>query len=257
MPTVLVIIPAHNEADNLPHVLPAVREVAPAADILVVDDYSIDATGAVAAQLGATVVRLPNNLGYGGAVQAGFRFGARFGYDYGITMDADGQHDPANVPDLLARVQEDGCDMVVGSRFAGEMTYRASWVRRLGMRLFAAIAGYLTGRPVTDATSGFQAMTGEVMRFLAVEDYPSDYPDADTLIMLHYAGFCVQEIPVTMHERISGVSMHGSILKNLYYIPKMLLSMAIVTFRHRTLAGARQDFETRDQSIRANAPPNS
>jgi glycosyltransferase involved in cell wall biosynthesis len=106
MPTVLVIIPAHNEADNLPHVLPAVREVAPAADILVVDDYSIDATGAVAAQLGATVVRLPNNLGYGGAVQAGFRFGARFGYDYGITMDADGQHRPEDIPKLIESILE-------------------------------------------------------------------------------------------------------------------------------------------------------
>ncbi len=137
--------------------------------------------------------------------------------------------------------------MVVGSRFAGEMTYHASWVRRLGMRLFAGIANYLTGRQVTDATSGFQAMTGEVMTFLSVEDYPSDYPDADTLIMLHYAGFRVQEIPVTMHERISGVSMHGSILKNLYYIPKMLLSMAIVYFRYRTFTGAQRNSEVGDR----------
>ena len=243
-PSVLIIIPAHNEAENLPHVLPAVNEVAPDADILIVDDYSDDATGAVAAQLGAIVVRLSNNLGYGGAVQTGFLFGVRYGYDYGIVMDADGQHDALNVPDLLARVQEDDCDMVVGSRFVGEMTYHASWVRRLGMSVFAGIAGYLTGRQVTDATSGFQAMTGEVMAFLAEEDYPSDYPDADTLIMLHYADFCVEEIPVTMHERISGVSMHGSVLKNLYYIPKMLLSMAIVTFRYRTFSGARRNSES-------------
>ncbi len=169
-----------------------------------------------------------------------FAYGARCGYDYGVTMDADGQHDPKNVPDLLAYVQSDACDLVVGSRFTGEMTYHASWVRRSGMRLFAGIASYLTKRQVTDATSGFQAMTGEVMRFLAVEDYPSDYPDADTLIMLHYAGFRVAEIPVTMHERISGVSMHGSILKNLYYIPKMLLSMAIVYFRQRTFVGSHR-----------------
>ena len=241
MPSVLVIIPAHNEAENLPHVLPAVREAVPDADILIIDDHSADATSAVAGQLGATVVRLPNNLGYGGAVQTGFRFGTRHGYAYGVVMDADGQHDPRNVPDLLAHVQKDGCDVVIGSRFIGEMTYHASWVRRLGMRMFAAIAGYLTRRPVTDATSGFQAMTGEVMGFLASEDYPSDYPDADTLIMLHYAGFCVQEVPVTMHERISGVSMHGSIFKNLYYIPKMLLSMAIVYFRYHTLAGAQRN----------------
>ncbi len=243
MSSTLVIIPAHNEAENLPHVLPTVREVVPDATILVVDDHSDDETSAVAAQMGAIVVRLPNNLGYGGAVQTGFRYGARLAYDYGVVMDADGQHDPVNVPDLLARVQEDDCDMVVGSRFVGEMTYHASWVRRLGMRLFAGIASYLTKRQVTDATSGFQALTGEVMTFLSVEDYPSDYPDADTLIMLHYAGFRVQEIPVTMHERISGVSMHGSILKNLYYIPKMLLSMAIVYYRYRTFTGAQRNSE--------------
>ena len=164
-----------------------------------------------------------------------------YGYDYGVTMDADGQHDPGNVPDLLAHVQSDACDLVVGSRFTGTMTYHASWVRRLGMRLFAGIASYLTKSKVTDATSGFQAMTGEVMQFLAVEDYPSDYPDADTLIMLHYAGFQVEEIPVTMHDRISGEAMHGNILKSFYYIFKMLLSMTIVYFRHRTYAAARRN----------------
>ena len=241
MPSTLVIIPAHNEAENLLHVLPLIREVVPEADILVVDDYSTDATSEIASQLGAIVVRLPNNLGYGGAVQTGFRFGARCGYDYGITMDADGQHDPSNVPDLLAHVQSDSCDLVVGSRFTGTMTYRASWVRRLGMRVFAGIASYLTKSQVTDATSGFQAMTGEVMEFLAVEDYPSDYPDADTLIMLHYAGFQVEEIPVTMHDRLSGEAMHGNILKNFYYIFKMLLSMTIVYFRHRTYTGSQRN----------------
>ena len=117
------------------------------------------------------------------------------------------------------------------------MTYQASGIRRLGMRFFAAIASSLTGRRVTDATSGFQAMTGEVMAFFAEENYPSDYPDADTLIMLHYAGFRVQEVPVTMHDRISGKSMHNSI-KSLYYIVKMLLSITIVFFRYRTRAGA-------------------
>jgi len=241
MSSTLIIIPAHNEANNLPHVLPRIRQFAPEADMLVVDDHSIDNTSEIATRLGAIVVRLPNNLGYGGAVQTGFRFGARCGYRYGVTMDADGQHDPGDVPDLLAHVQSGSCDLVVGSRFTGTMTYHASWVRRLGMRLFAGIASYLTESKVTDATSGFQAMTGEVMHFLAVEDYPSDYPDADTLIMLHYAGFQVGEVPVTMHDRLSGTAMHGNILKSVYYILKMLLSMTIVYFRHHTYAAARRN----------------
>ncbi|NOX62636.1 MAG: glycosyltransferase family 2 protein [Chloroflexi bacterium] len=237
--SVLIIIPAYNEAKNLPHVLPRVRQVAPLADILVVDDHSSDRTAQVARRLGARVLSLPNNLGYGGAVQTGFRYAAQHGYDYGVMMDADGQHDPACIPNLLAPVQRGECDVVVGSRFTGEMTYEASWVRRVGMKFFAWIVRLITGRPVTDATSGFQAMTGEVMAFFAEENYPSDYPDADTLIMLHFAGFRVQETPVTMHERISGRSMHSS-LKSVYYIAKMTLSIAIVYFRYRTHAGAHR-----------------
>ncbi|RME80667.1 MAG: glycosyltransferase family 2 protein [Caldilineae bacterium] len=235
--SILVIIPAYNEAENLPHVLPRLRQYLPEADILVVDDHSQDATATVARRLGAKILRLPNNLGYGGAVQTGFRYAAQRGYDYGIMMDADGQHDPASVPDLLAPVLAGSADLALGSRFTGSMTYHASPVRRLGMRLFAFLASLLTGQTITDATSGFQAMTGEVMAFFAEENYPSDYPDADTILMLHYAGFRIREVPVTMHSRLSGKSMHGNSLKALYYIAKMLLSMTIVYFRYRTHAG--------------------
>lgn len=237
MPDTLIIIPAYNEAQNLLHVLPKLRAVVPNADILVVDDHSRDDTAAVARRLGAQVVRLPNNLGYGGAVQTGFRYGTQRRYHFGVMLDADGQHDPASVPALLAPVRSGQCDVVVGSRFTGEMTYHASAVRRLGMRLFAGIVSSLTGRTVTDATSGFQAMTGEVMAFFAEENYPSDYPDADTLVLMHYAGFRVQEAPVIMHDRISGTAMHNSLSAG-YYIVKMLLSIGMVFLRYRTKAGA-------------------
>ncbi len=233
----LIIIPAHNEAENLPHVLPRLREVAPEADILVIDDHSSDDTGCVARALGARVVRLPNNLGYGGAVQTGFRFGAEQGYDFAVMMDADGQHDPAFVPALLAPVVAGECDVALGSRHMGGMTYRAGMVRKMGMRLFAWITSTLTGQTITDATSGFQAMNRDVMAFFAEENYPSDFPDADTLIMLHFAGFSVKEVPVVMHERLAGESMHGSALKNLYYITKMLLSIFMVYLRYHTRAG--------------------
>jgi len=236
--SILIIIPAHNEADNLPHILPRLQDVIPEADILVVDDHSRDATARVARQLGAQVVRLPNNLGYGGAVQTGFRFGAEQGYDFAVMMDADGQHDPAFVPDLLAPVVAGTCDVALGSRHMGGMTYRAGIVRKLGMKLFAWITSALTGQKVTDATSGFQAMNRDVMTFFSEENYPSDFPDADTLIMLHFAGFSVKEVPVVMHERIAGESMHGSSLKNAYYIAKMLLSIFMVYLRYHTQAGA-------------------
>ena len=235
---ILIIIPAHNEAENLPHVLPRLREAAPEADILVVDDHSTDATARGARSLGAQVVRLPNNLGYGGAVQTGFRYGAERGYDFAVMLDADGQHDPAFVPDLLAPVMAGECDVALGSRHMGGMTYRVGGVRKLGMKLFAWITSALTGQKVTDATSGFQAMNRDVMVFFAEENYPSDFPDADTLIMLHFAGFTVKEAPVVMHERIAGESMHGNVFKNLYYMAKMLLSIFMVYLRYHTQAGA-------------------
>ncbi len=236
--SILIIIPAHNEAENLPHVLPRLKKVMPEANILVIDDHSMDNTAEVAENLGAQVVRLPNNLGYGGAVQTGFRFAAEMGYDFGVMMDADGQHDPDFVPTLLAPVMAGECDVALGSRFKGKMTYQTSFVRRMGMKIFAAITSAMTGQKVTDATSGFQAMNRDVMVFFAEENYPSDYPDADTLIMLHFAGFSVKEVPVVMHERIAGESMHGSSLKSLYYIAKMLLSIFMVTLRYYTQAGA-------------------
>ena len=236
--SILVIVPAHNEAENLPHVLPHLKKVIPEADVLVVDDHSSDETAAIARSLGAHVVRLSNNLGYGGAVQTGFRYGSDFGYDYAVMMDADGQHDPESVPALLAPVLAGDCDVALGSRFKGEMTYHTSFVRKMGMKMFAAITHVLTGQEITDATSGFQAMNRDVMRFFAEENYPSDYPDADTLIMLHFAGFRVQEVPVVMHDRIAGESMHGNSLKSVYYIAKMLLSIFMVYLRYHTQAGA-------------------
>ena len=236
--SILVIVPAHNEAEDLPHVLPHLKKVIPEADVLVVDDHSSDETAAIARSLGAHVVGLSNNLGYGGAVQTGFRYGSDFGYDYAVMMDADGQHDPESVPALLAPVLAGDCDVALGSRFKGEMTYHTSFVRKMGMKMFAAITHVLTGQEITDATSGFQAMNRDVMRFFGEENYPSDYPDADTLIMLHFAGFRVQEVPVVMHDRIAGESMHGNSLKSVYYIAKMLLSIFMVYLRYHTQAGA-------------------
>ena len=236
--SILIIIPAHNEEENLPLVIPRLKEVIPEADILVVDDHSKDDTARVARSLGARVVRLPNNLGYGGAVQTGFRYGAEQGYAFAVMMDADGQHDPAFVPDLLAPVMAGECDVTLGSRHMGGMTYRAGFVRKMGMKLFAWITSALTGQKVTDATSGFQAMNRDVMTFFAEENYPSDFPDADTLIMLHFAGFKVKEVPVVMHERIAGESMHGNVLNNIYYMAKMILSIFMVYLRYHTQAGA-------------------
>ncbi len=234
----LLIMPAHNEATNIEHVIQEVREVAPPMDIVVVDDCSEDDTAQRAARLGATVLRLPSNLGYGGAVQTGFRYAVENGYGVGVLMDADGQHDPCSIPALLEVVESGQADVALGSRFLGRLEYRASRIRRLGMAFFSRIVSLVTHQRITDPTSGFQALSYRTMRFFATDNYPSDFPDADTIIVLSFAGLRVREVPVTMRERISGESMHSS-LKPVYYVVKMLLSIFIVLLRQRTNMGAR------------------
>ncbi|MEA3335655.1 MAG: glycosyltransferase family 2 protein [Chloroflexota bacterium] len=229
----LIIMPAFNEAENLPAVLPEVRRAAPGFDILVVDDGSSDQTAAVAAAQRATVVSLPINLGYGAAVQTGFRYAVRNSYDLAVVLDADGQHDPDGIEKLAQVVAAGEADVAVGSRFSGRLEYHIPWIKKLGTELFAWVASRITGRAITDPTSGFQAMNSSVMQFFARDNYPTDYPDVDTLIILHYAGFQVIEVPVTMRERISGVSMHSG-LKPIYYVGKMWLAIAVIVLRQKT-----------------------
>jgi glycosyltransferase involved in cell wall biosynthesis len=228
-------MPAHNEAANLPAVISEVRAVVPDWDLVVIDDGSQDRTAQVAAALGATVVSLPINLGYGGAVQTGFRYAVRHGYDVAVVIDADGQHDPAGIPRLAETVLAGQADVAVGSRFRGRLNYHQPWIKRVGMSFFAWIVTCITGRPVTDPTSGYQALNADALRFFAFDNYPVDYPDADTLLILHYAGFRVVEVPVTMRERLSGVSMHSG-WKPLYYVVKMWLAIAMVLLRQKTRA---------------------
>ena len=235
----LLILPAHNEAANLPRVIPEARAAAPGYDLVVIDDGSRDGTAAVAASLGAEVVTLPVNLGYGGAVQTGFRYAVEQGYDLAVVMDADGQHDPAGIHLLAGAVLSGQADVAVGSRFRGRLAYHQPWVKRIGMRLFAWTVSRITGREVTDPTSGFQALNRDALRFFAYDNYPVDYPDADTLLVLHYAGFRVIEAPVTMRERLSGVSMHSG-WKPFYYVLKMWLAIAMVVLREQTRLSPRR-----------------
>ncbi len=239
MPSHLLILPAHNEAGNLPRVIPEARAAAPDFDMVVIDDGSRDPTAAVAASLGAEVVTLPVNLGYGGAVQTGFRYAVEHGYDLAVVMDSDGQHDPAGIHLLAETVLSGQADVAIGSRFRGRMAYHQPWVKRVGMRLFAWTVSRITRRDVTDPTSGFQALNRDALRFFAYDNYPVDYPDADTLLVLHYAGFRVTEAPVTMRERLSGVSMHSG-WKPFYYVFKMWLAISMVVLRERTHMSARR-----------------
>jgi glycosyltransferase involved in cell wall biosynthesis len=240
LPRRIVLMPAHNEADSLPRVLTELRTAVPDWDLTVVDDGSRDATASIARSLGATVVSLPVNLGYGGAVQTGFRYAVLHGYDVAVVIDADGQHDPAGIPCLADAVISGQADVAIGSRFRGRMDYRQPWVKRVGMAVFAWVVTWITGHAVTDPTSGYQALNAAALRFLAFDNYPVDYPDADTLLILHYAGFRVVEVPVTMRERMNGISKMHSGWKPIYYVGKMWLAILIVLLRQKTHLSARR-----------------
>jgi glycosyltransferase involved in cell wall biosynthesis len=195
-------------------------------DIVVIDDGSADDTAQQARDLGVCVVSLPINLGYGAALQTGYKHAVSKGYEYLVQMDSDGQHDPRFIKPMLQAVQAGEADIVIGSRFLGQCGYRFSRVRWIGVLLFRGIIYAATGLRITDPTSGFQAMRRQVFSVCASAAYPVDYPDADVIILLCRLGLTVKEMPVTMYPS-SRSSLHAG-LKPVYYVFKMLLSILMI-----------------------------
>jgi len=219
---VLVVIPAHDEAESLPHTLDEVRERAPGVTVLVVDDGSGDRTADVARAASIPVVRHAFNLGVGGALQTGFRFAIAGGYDVAVQLDADGQHDPADLAAVVAPVAAGSLDVAIGSRYLRPTGYHAPLTRRLGMRLFSALTRLMIGQPIADTTSGFRAYGRRVME-VCQHDLPQDFPDAPLLIALSRRGFRIGEVPVHMRERRAGRSFY-TFSRSLYYPYKNLLA---------------------------------
>lgn len=232
----LVILPALNEAARVGAVIAALRSVVPRADILVVDDGSSDETATVAGAGGAIVVRHPFRLGYGAALRTGYTFALRRGYARCLQIDADGQHDPATADALLEGVRRGEADVVVASRFMVDRRPRGmSLTRRFGSAALKGLARLLANVRATDPTSGYRAIDRRVLRLLASDDFPDDYPDLDVLIALHYRGVRVKEVATTARPRESGASMHGG-WRPLYYAYKVALASVIAAWRGRRAA---------------------
>ncbi len=228
----LIVIPAYNESGRVGAVVRDVLETLPGVDVLVIDDGSADDTADEAGAAGALVVRLPLNSGYGAALQTGYKYAIRNGYGVVGQIDADGQHQACHLPEMLAALDEHDADVIIGSRFLGrDGHYKPSRARALGIALFGRIASSITRQHITDPTSGFQVLRADVARFFTTDVYPSDYPDADILILLHRSGFRVREVPVQMRAS-TNVSMHSG-HRSLYYVYKMLLSICVTVMRPR------------------------
>ncbi len=228
----LVILPAFNEETTVGTVIAEIKQNIPFADIVVVDDGSSDLTGSVARAQGVTMIRHPFNLGYGAALQTGFRFAVREDYHYVITMDADGQHGSDSAHSLIEVMKEHDADVVIGSRFAGS-GYKMGMLRAIGVKLFSIVARAYTGIIITDPTSGFQLMKKSAFSYLAVGDnYPLDYPDVNIIMALHKKKFKIVEAPVVMKGNSCGKSMHSG-LKPVLYVIKMILAIIMVLVRGR------------------------
>lgn len=226
----IAVVPAHNEEGAIAAVVQEIRAFDSGLEVVVVDDGSTDGTAAAAAAAGAHVVRLPFNLGIGGAVQTGFQYARDGGFDLAVRLDGDGQHDPAELPALLAPLLAGQADIAVGSRFAdGSRPYRPPLARRLGIGLFARVVSLLVRQRVTDTTSGFQALNKRAIALFAA-DYPHDYPEVEATVMVFKHRLRLAEVPVAMRAREAGDSSITP-LRSVYYMLKVSLALFVGLFR--------------------------
>jgi glycosyltransferase involved in cell wall biosynthesis len=229
----IAIVPAYNEELNIGRVVDELRAFDPELDVVVVSDGSVDRTAEVAAEHGAHVVQLPFNLGIGGAVQTGFQYAHENGYELVVRCDGDGQHDPSELPKVLAPVLAGEADIAVGSRFAGGTGYRSSATRRVGIHLLAVIVSAIARQRVTDTTSGFQALNRKALDLFAA-DYPHDYPEVEGMVMTIKHRLRLTEVPVTMREREHGRSSITA-LRSIYYMAKVFVALFVGLFRRSVI----------------------
>ncbi len=222
---ILIIVPAYNEEESLPGVIADLRKHVPSADVVVVNDGSRDATARIAKDMGVKALDLPFNLGIGGAVQAGYVYAERQGYDTAVQFDGDGQHVGLEIVKLLRPLEDGIADIVIGSRFLVPGAYKAPLFRSLGIQIFSFTLSRILSTVVTDSTSGFRAANRRTIEFFA-RRYPDDYPEVESLVLAHKVNLRMIEVPVTMRERTAGKSSITP-LRSIYYMTKVLMAIFI------------------------------
>ena len=225
MEKILLIIPAYNEAENIEKLIDGLIHNYPAYDYVIINDGSQDATEEICEAKGYNVVNLPINLGIGGAVQTGYRYAKKYGYDIAVQLDGDGQHDAAYVERVIAPLRNGEADVVIGSRFLSNEGFQSSGLRRIGIKFLSDLLFLCTGKRVRDVTSGFRAVNERFISIYA-EDYPSDYPEPEAIITAVMYGGKVAEVPVVMKERENGESSIN-LRKSVYYMIKVTLAILV------------------------------
>ena len=225
----IAIVPAYNEADAIEVVIQELRAFDPELEIVVIDDGSMDGTAARAEKLGVAVVRLPFNLGIGGAMQTGYQYALDRGFDLAVQVDGDGQHDPREIALLIQPILDGVADMAVGTRFAGGRRYQPPFARRIGIQLFARVVSLIVRQRVTDTTSGFRAVNRRGIALFA-SDYPHDYPEVETTVLVHQHRLRMVEVPVAMRTRATGRSSI-TLFQSIYYMLKVSIALFVGLFR--------------------------
>lgn len=221
----LIIIPAYNESDCIQKTVESIVDSATGFDYVVVNDCSTDNTLQILKDNHFNYIDLPINLGIGGAVQTGYLYAYNHGYDYAVQVDGDGQHDVSYLRDMLEELQKQDASMVIGSRFIKNEGFQSTFMRRVGITYFTTLIRMLTGKTITDPTSGFRLVNRDIIERFAF-DYPKDYPEPESVVAVLKRNKKVVEVPVKMRERQGGVSSIR-LTKSVYYMIKVTLAILI------------------------------
>lgn len=225
----LVIIPAYNEAGNIVKTVTDVVENAPGFDYVIINDCSKDNTLEICREHGFRVIDLPCNMGIGGGVQTGYLYAKRHGYDIAVQFDGDGQHNASYLEQMAEKLEREHLDMLIGSRYIAKKGFQSSGARRAGIKYFTGLIKLVTGKKITDPTSGMRMVSRDIICQFA-EDYPKDYPEPESIVMLLRRGRKIEECPVKMRERQAGVSSI-SLGKSIYYMFKVTVAIVIERLR--------------------------
>ncbi|WP_373230226.1 glycosyltransferase family 2 protein [Cohnella sp.] len=228
----LAIVPAFNEEESIEAVIRniwAVKEYQ--IDVLVVNDCSGDNTSQKCKDLGIKYIDLPCNLGIGGAMQTGYKYASKNGYDIALQIDGDGQHNPQYIGQLIQPLAEGKADMVIGSRYIDKKGYQSTFMRRMGINYFSFLIRLLTGETVKDPTSGFRACNKKVIHMFA-HRYPQDYPEPEAIVYLKRREFKLTEVSIEMSQRTGGKSSINPV-KSIYFMIKVSMAIVIDRFRRQ------------------------
>lgn len=232
MKELLIIVPVHNEEENILAVIEELKRDIQEADIIAINDCSKDNSLKILKENQVNHITTPFNLGYAGAIQTGFKYAEEKGYKYVAQFDGDGQHIAKELDKLYKIMKKGNVDIVIGSRFKSKSQYHHAFFRKVGTNVFKLIIKVACKQEVTDPTSGLQVLNKKVYcQYAKINGYP-DYPDANLLIDMLLQGYAIEEVPVEMRERMAGESMHAGVWKPFKYMITMFYSIFIILLKN-------------------------